>query len=275
MSTAESAHRVLEVDFCPSVIQAIILISLSYINDKTTLSYIFISKSVGACRSLLILATSLVFLTMVYLFIGYTLHIIIQPSLLDWMSILFFFISSLYYLSESFYSKGEITFSDELITMPNANNSISEKMTRKHSLTVITEVKEDSKYTDDLANAPLLNNPNSKTINISISEDGSGGYSYVQENEEDNAVVYETIKKTVYEKYNDFTFMVLMWMCAVYDYVAVVIGAFVALSFILLVSSLFGKEMSSNLHVRTIMIITGALLLVYSMQLYLFKALQI
>ena len=82
------------VDFSPSLIQTILLIFLSYLNDKTTITYLYLQNtSTSSTYTTFMLFFSLLLILVFYLLIGKALHIIIQPSLLDWLSIFFFFIS--------------------------------------------------------------------------------------------------------------------------------------------------------------------------------------
>lgn len=273
------------VDFSPSLIQTILLIFLSYLNDKTTITYLYLQNtSTSSTFTTFMLFFSLLLILVFYLLIGKALHIIIQPSLLDWLSIFFFFISSIYYICESYYTKDNQTFDDELVTLINSPNQVNVNNERnfnisgnninnleyKKPLTTITELKgEDSKCTEDNLNLPLLK---SSVHNYSLESDEK------EDNNEENHFLYdffEELKQILSDKYNDYGNFAVLGMCAVYDYNAVVIGSVISLIMIMVLCLMWGEDAGRNIKSKKMSVIYGIVLVVYAIQLYFYKVFKI
>ena len=266
-------NNLISVDFSPSIIQAILVIFLSYLNDKTTITYLCLqSKTSSKCYCFVLLSSSLLSILLLFLIIGYSIHIIIQPTLLDWFSIMFFFISSIYFITESFYTRSNQTFEEEYYILMNnpsffnqsatSNNAYLNVYEFKKPLTTIQELKgEESKCTEE----PLLKN---SLVN----------YSSECDSKEENRTFTnycEDYKAMVYQKINDFGNFALIGMCAVYDYTAVVCGSFISLISIVILSVIWSDDIGKNIKSKKISFIYGIVLVVYAVQLYFYKVFTI
>ena len=270
--TSMFTHNLISVDFSPSIIQAILLIFLSYLNDKTTITYLCLqSKTSSKCYCFFLLLSALFSVLLLFLIIGYSIHIIIQPTLLDWFSIMFFFISSIYFITESFYTRSNQTFEEEYYILMNNPSFFNQSATSnvylniyefKKPLTTIQELKgEESKCTEE----PLLKN---SLVNYSSESDSK------EENRTFTSYC-EDYKAMVYQKINDFGNFAVIGMCAVYDYSAVVCGSLISLVSIVILSVIWSEDIGRNIKSKRISFIYGIVLVVYAVQLYFYKVFTI
>ena len=206
-----------------------------------------------------------------FLIVGYSIHIIIQPTLLDWFSIMFFFISSIYFITESFYTRSNQTFEEEYYILMNSPSFFNQSAVSniylnvcefKKPLTTIQELKgEESKCTEE----PLLKN---SLVN----------YSSESDSKEENRTFTnycEDYKGMVYQKINDFGNFAVIGMCAVYDYSAVVCGSFISLVSIVILSMVWSEDIGRNVQSKKVSFIYGIVLVVYAVQLYFYKVFTI
>lgn len=278
-----SATSLITVEFSPSLIQTILLVFLSYLNDKTTVSYLYLqNSSPSPGLTSVALFISLLLILLFYLLLGKALHVIIQPSLLDWICIFFFFVSAIYYVCESCYTKDNQTFDDEYISLLNNNQNQSNNDRNlnlsnnnnceiKKPLTTITELKgEDSKCTEDNLNLPLLK---SSQLNYSLESEEKDD----NNDEESHTFLNFTneLKHILSEKYNDYGNFAILGMCGVYDYYAVVIGCLTSLLLVTLVCFLWGEEVGKNIKSKKMSLIYGIVLIVYAIELYFYKVFKI
>ncbi len=256
---------VLSIGFYPNLFQTIILVYYSYINDKTPITFLFLKKrSRNSLYSNIIVFICFTILTSASLFIGYNLDEIIKTKLIDWFCLLFFFISGISNIIKSMNDNREYSFLNEynfLLSQKNVNNSIFNL--HKHELSIIIE--ESSKYTEE--NYPLLERRLSIIPDKDINEDTTVQNKFI--------LFLTDIKNVLCERFLDFTYYVILFLCFVYDSGAVIIGVLFTFLSLLLLCALFEEKYLEDLYEKNVRGIMGFLLIIYSIQLYLCKTFEL
>ena len=257
----------LSIGFYPNLFQTILLVYYSYINDKTPITFLFLKKSSrNTFYSNIIVFICFTILTSASLFIGYNLDEIIKTKLVDWFCLLFFFISGITNIIKSMNDNREnYSFLNEynfLISQENLNNTIFNL--HKHELSVIIE--ESSKYTED-NNIPLLESRKSIIADKDIKEDTIVQNTFL--------LFLKDIKNVLCERFLDFTYYVILFLCFVYDSGAVIIGVLFTFFTLLLLCVLFEEKYLEDLYEKNVRGIMGFLLIIYSIQLYLCKTFEL
>ena len=255
----------LSIGFYPNLFQTILLVYYSYLNDKTPITFLFLKKlSHNSYYSNFIVFICFTILTSASLFIGYNLDEIIKTKLIDWFCLLFFFISGISNIIKSMNDNREYSFLNEynfLLSQKNVNNSIFNL--HKHELSIIIE--ESSKYTEE--NYPLLERRLSIIPDKDINEDTTVQNKFI--------LFLTDIKNVLCERFLDFTYYVILFLCFVYDSGAVIIGVLFTFLSLLLLCSLFEEKYLEDLYEKNVRGIMGFLLIIYSIQLYLCKTFEL
>jgi putative Ca2+/H+ antiporter (TMEM165/GDT1 family) len=255
----------LSIGFYPNLFQTILLVYYSYLNDKTPITFLFLKKlSHNSYYSNFIVFICFTILTSASLFIGYNLDEIIKTKLIDWFCLLFFFISGISNIIKSMNDNKEYSFLNEynfLLSQKNVNNSIFNL--HKHELSIIIE--ESSKYTEE--NYPLLERRLSIIPDKDINEDTTVQNKFI--------LFLTDIKNVLCERFLDFTYYVILFLCFVYDSGAVIIGVLFTFFTLLLLCVLFEEKYLEDLYEKNVRGIMGFLLIIYSIQLYLCKTFEL
>jgi putative Ca2+/H+ antiporter (TMEM165/GDT1 family) len=255
----------LSIGFYPNLFQTILLVYYSYLNDKTPITFLFLKKlSHNSYYSNFIVFICFTILTSASLFIGYNLDEIIKTKLIDWFCLLFFFISGISNIIKSMNDNREYSFLNEynfLISQENLNNTIFNL--HKHELSIIIE--ESSKYTEE--NYPLLERRLSIIPDKDINEDTTVQNKFI--------LFLTDIKNVLCERFLDFTYYVILFLCFVYDSGAVIIGVLFTFFTLLLLCVLFEEKYLEDLYEKNVRGIMGFLLIIYSIQLYLCKTFEL
>ena len=255
----------LSIGFYPNLFQTILLVYYSYLNDKTPITFLFLKKlSHNSYYSNFIVFICFTILTSASLFIGYNLDEIIKTKLIDWFCLLFFFISGISNIIKSMSDNREYSFLNEynfLLSQKNVNNSIFNL--HKHELSIIIE--ESSKYTEE--NYPLLERRLSIIPDKDINEDTTVQNKFI--------LFLTDIKNVLCERFLDFTYYVILFLCFVYDSGAVIIGVLFTFLSLLLLCALFEEKYLEDLYEKNVRGIMGFLLIIYSIQLYLCKTFEL
>ncbi len=255
----------LSIGFYPNLFQTILLVYYSYLNDKTPITFLFLKKlSHNSYYSNFIVFICFTILTSASLFIGYNLDEIIKTKLIDWFCLLFFFISGISNIIKSMNDNREYSFLNEynfLLSQKNVNNSIFNL--HKHELSIIIE--ESSKYTEE--NYPLLERRLSIIPDKDINEDTTVQNKFI--------LFLTDIKNVLCERFLDFTYYVILFLCFVYDSGAVIIGVLFTFLSLLLLCALFEEKYLEDLYEKNVRGIMGFLLIIYSIQLYLCKTFEL
>lgn len=255
----------LSIGFYPNLFQTILLVYYSYLNDKTPITFLFLKKlSHNSYYSNFIVFICFTILTSASLFIGYNLDEIIKTKLIDWFCLLFFFISGISNIIKSMNDNREYSFLNEynfLLSQKNVNNSIFNL--HKHELSIIIE--ESSKYTEE--NYPLLERRLSIIPDKDINEDTTVQNKFI--------LFLTDIKNVLCERFLDFTYYVILFLCFVYDSGAVIIGVLFTFFTLLLLCVLFEEKYLEDLYEKNVRGIMGFLLIIYSIQLYLCKTFEL
>jgi putative Ca2+/H+ antiporter (TMEM165/GDT1 family) len=256
---------VLSIGFYPNLFQTILLVYYSYLNDKTPITFLFLKKlSHNSYYSNFIVFICFTILTSASLFIGYNLDEIIKTKLIDWFCLLFFFISGISNIIKSMNDNREYSFLNEynfILSQKNVNNSIFNL--HKHELSIIIE--ESSKYTEE--NYPLLERRLSIIPDKDINEDTTVQNKFI--------LFLTDIKNVLCERFLDFTYYVILFLCFVYDSGAVIIGVLLTFFTLLLLCVLFEEKYLEDLYEKNVRGIMGFLLIIYSIQLYLCKTFEL
>ena len=255
----------LSIGFYPNLFQTILLVYYSYLNDKTPITFLFLKKlSHNSYYSNFIVFICFTILTSSSLFIGYNLDEIKKTKLIDWFCLLFFFISGISNIIKSMNDNREYSFLNEynfLLSQKNVNNSIFNL--HKHELSIIIE--ESSKYTEE--NYPLLERRLSIIPDKDINEDTTVQNKFI--------LFLTDIKNVLCERFLDFTYYVILFLCFVYDSGAVIIGVLFTFLSLLLLCALFEEKYLEDLYEKNVRGIMGFLLIIYSIQLYLCKTFEL
>ena len=255
----------LSIGFYPNLFQTILLVYYSYLNDKTPITFLFLKKlSHNSYYSNFIVFICFTIITSASLFIGYNLDEIIKTKLIDWFCLLFFFISGISNIIKSMNDNKEYSFLNEynfLLSQKNVNNSIFNL--HKHELSIIIE--ESSKYTEE--NYPLLERRLSIIPDKDINEDTTVQNKFI--------LFLTDIKNVLCERFLDFTYYVILFLCFVYDSGAVIIGVLFTFLSLLLLCALFEEKYLEDLYEKNVRGIMGFLLIIYSIQLYLCKTFEL
>lgn len=253
----------LSIGFYPNLFQTIILVSLAYLNDKTPILFYFLKKSSkNPMYSNFIVFLCFTILTSVSLFVGYNLDEIIKSRLIDWFCILFFFISGIYYIIQIVINQNKnFSFLDEYNAL--INQGSNNYLNIKRSLSVIIE--ESSKFIeDDYTNIPIMESRKSLIADKDIKEATvaqSTFYMFIQD-----------VKNVLCERFFDYTYYVILFLCFVYDSGAVIVGVLFTFFSLLLICIVFDENLLSSIFEDKVKTFLGVLLIIFSVQLYLVKA---
>ena len=284
-----------KLDFHLSLLQSFFLTLIAELGDKTFIMLIILQLKTNKITIFFSALFVLLSMNLLAMLIGYVIDYCLYKNVIDYISILFFFIYGAWMFGESLHTK-EDSFQDELGIIEQKSTKIR---TEKRSATVlaqklqvIPEIVSKDQYVESNVNEPLLHfnedeedeendndeyPPHSNDVDKQITLNRSKPFDiFKQLNDEPlydspniDCEMFLTIAGTLaLSECGDRTQFSSLVMAAVYDIKGVLCGSCLAL-FVTCFSGVYlGKAFGQYLHQKTLNSFLACLFMYYAIQIY-------